>query len=203
MGRIGNSTKRVPNTGGIFVKFQDGDKIRFRLLEEPWVRVTQYGSDEPQYAYLFPVWDYVAGKPRILSQGVAGANEIDDMNDEWGEEYPSKFDLTIKATGSGKNGRKYTRTSSPHQGTMPSTREFEMIDMATVADGAVTLAEHEAGKDPELQVRESTDAPTSEPKRPTHADAEALAQERVADSDDVVIQDLDPSKEVNMDDIPF
>ncbi|MFD4554440.1 hypothetical protein ACFWP5_08930 [Streptomyces sp. NPDC058469] len=185
MGRIGNSTKRIPNSGGVFIKFNDGDKFRFRLLEEPWVRITQYGNDDPSHSYLFPVWDYAAEKVRILSQSIAGAKAIDDMNDEWGgEEYPSKFDLTVSAVGSGQNGRKYTRTSSPHQGTMPPSNQLEMIDMAKVADGAIPLVDFEAGKDPEVRTLDNAE----EPKAPK--------------SDDVLPTEAD-LKNINLDDIPF
>jgi hypothetical protein len=212
MGRIGNSAKRVPRSIGLFIKFQDGDKLRMRILSEPRVRATQYSNDkEPTFDYIFEVWDYTNEKVRMLSQGIAGAEAIDEMNDEWGEEYPAKFDLTIKATGAGKNGRKYTRTSSPQLGTMPQLASLERLEWAKVAPGAITVTQHEQGMDPEIQERQSAEDPdgSKPPSAEQYAAARAAqdAEEQAAinasrDSDDVIPADV-PEGGPNLDEIPF
>lgn len=196
MGRIGDSAKRIPKTGGMFVRFADGDKPRFRIIEEPWVRITQYGKDEPKYEYLFIVWDYALERVRILAQGEGGSREIDDMQDAWGEEYPSKFDLTVKATGAGKNGRKYTRTASPHLGTMPPSSQLVLPDMEEVSPKAIRLDEFLAGQDPEIETRERREEEAPEPE----VEHEVRPDGR---SGDVIIKDLDTENPVNLDDIPF
>lgn len=208
MGRIGNSTKRVPRSVGLFIKFQDGDKLRMRILSEPRVRATHYSDDkEPTFDYLFEVYDYANDKVRLLSQGVAGAEAIDEMNDEWGEEYPAKYDLTIKATGAGKGGRKYTRTSSPHQGTTPAASSLERIDWAKAAPGSITITQHDSGMEPEIIERQSAGSP-EDAKPPTKEQyAAARAEEEAAinanrDSEDTVITEV-PEGNINLDDIPF
>jgi hypothetical protein len=206
MGRLGDAAKKISPGGGLFIKFQDKTEITLRLLSDPWIRTTRFENQrkldengKPEItvktSFMWPVWDYAEKQARVLEQGPSVANQIDAIDDAWKNDgtMPPSYDLTITATGELLQ-RRYTVVPTPHQGTMPVSSEIDIPDMQRMAgDGAVRLADFLAGTEPVEQGFGGT------PKRPTYEDAQALS----AESQDVVLKDVDTENPINLDDIPF
>jgi hypothetical protein len=197
VGKLGDAAKKINPSSGMFIKFTDGAEFTVRLLSDPWIRSTRYEdtkkldeNGQPTITvktnFVWPVWDYADESVRILEQGASVANQIDAIDDKWKNNgaMPPNYDLNISAKGEMLQ-RRYTVVPMPQQGTMPVSSSLQMPDYTRqpFAD-AIPLKDFLAGTEPEVK-----DTPKS------------TALENL--SDDVVIQDLDTSQEVNLDEIPF
>lgn len=96
------------STDGLYLKLQDGDKVKGRIASEPAISVYKQG-DKPRYSWVIFVREFngkPVNKPQILTKGISVYNGIADLVEDWGE--PTQFDLTIKRTGSGLNDTEYS-----------------------------------------------------------------------------------------------
>jgi hypothetical protein len=194
MGMYGDLLNKLDD--GQFVKIESGKAVRLRLLDHPHISQKEYTDQETgeksiNTRFTWAVWDYEQSRVRILEQGKSVFKQIATAADTWpqGEDMPSPFDVVVKRNGSGRFDTEYVVAAVPHQGTMPQRSTLELPDIAAKS-GGIPIQQVMQGKTPPLSL------PGNKGMSATHTDAERP-------SDDVVIQDLDTSQEVDLESIPF
>lgn len=99
----------LPQSEGIYHKFEDKKTYIMRLASEPIVVVSTFkGTENTKYAWL--VWNLEAKAPQIMRLPKGGAQEIWNLARENGD--PTEYSLKITRTGSGFD-TKYNIEASP------------------------------------------------------------------------------------------
>jgi len=94
-----NDNKPV-STGGLFLKINDGETVRLRILDLPVAFDSEYdGKVSKKWAW--PVYNHDEGETQILQGGSTIYNGINALiqDDEWGD--PVEYDIKIGRTGTG------------------------------------------------------------------------------------------------------
>jgi hypothetical protein len=187
MGMYGDILNKLDT--GQFVKLEPGKPMRLRILDHPHVSYRQFREGEQVTTrFSWPVWDYALKQVRILEQGKSVFKEIATAVETWpnGEVMPAPFDVVITRKGTGQFDTEYSVTPLPHDGSMPNSGQLDLPDMAEKT-GGIPLKQVYEGQEPEVKRIGDTQGQAALP-----------AGER-----DVVIQDLDATQPVNLDEIPF
>jgi hypothetical protein len=207
MSMYGDALKKLDT--GQYIKLTAGQNKTLKILDHPYV-ATKAWEDNVSNRFYWLVWDYDMQSVRILEQGKSVFDQIARIIEKYpnGEQMPSAFDINIEREGGGQNDTKYFVTPFPTSGEMPDIKQLinktdELRHTLREKNKAISLKDIIAGAKPEV-ITAGTAAPAlPEPKRPTHADAEALDAQRQPKGEDVVIEDLDTDKNIDLDEIPF
>lgn len=179
MGMYGDLLKKLDT--GEFIKIEPGKPLRVRLLDHPYISQQLFpGAESVSTRFAWPVWDYEQGRVRILQQGKSVFTEIATACETWpeGDQMPSVFDVVIVRRGTGKNDTEYSVQTVPHSGSMPSSGDLILPDMAARTNG-IPVNQVLEGKQPEVK---------------------AIGAGK---SEDVVPTDVDLNKPLDLSDIPF
>ena len=131
-------SQHQPSGGSdLYVKLQDGDKLKGRIASEPAISIYKEG-DKPRYSWIIYVREFngkPVNKPQILTKGVSVYNGIGDLVEEWGE--PTEFDVAIKRTGSGMQDTEYSVTPVKISSDLTPEQmdEVEKIDLPQAIKG--------------------------------------------------------------------
>jgi hypothetical protein len=115
--------------GGLFLKLNDGDSFRLRILGEPVVFENEYeGKLSTRYGW--PVYNHDAEAQQILQGGATVYNAIAELatDDDWGD--PSEYDVKVGRKGSGLNDTKYSVTPMNKSQEVP--KDLEDLDLVAV-----------------------------------------------------------------------
>lgn len=104
-------SKHKPSGGSdLYIKLNDGDKIKGRIMSEPAISIYKQG-DKPRYSWVVFVREFndkPVNKAQILTKGVSVYSGIGALVEDWGP--PESFDVIFRRTGSGLNDTEYTVT---------------------------------------------------------------------------------------------
>ncbi len=169
------------NTDGLYLKLQDGDKVKGRIASEPAISIYKQG-DKPRYSWVMFVREFngkPVNRPQILTKGISVYNGIADLVEEWGE--PTEFDVAIKRTGSGLNDTEYSVTpvKTSDELTKEQLVEVQKIDLPQAIKGKWLSAYVD---DNELPDPVTNLAPSPVPDK---------------------VIDVDADEPISLDDIPF
>jgi hypothetical protein len=168
-------------SGGLYLKFLDGDSFRLRIIGEPVVFDNDYnGNLSTKYAW--PVYNHDNETVQILQGGVTIFNMIAGLvkDEDWGD--PTQYDIKVSRSGSTKDDTKYTVSPSPKSKDLP--KDLEGIDLVEKISAS-----------PNAYRVELLSKVVAAGKR-TESD------ENKKTSDDVVIDDVEDGP-INLDEIPF
>lgn len=133
--------------GDTFIKFEAGKPVKLRIFgNDPLVSIDNYGNTR----YSFVVWDYEAGKARILSKGTSIAKPIAelDSDEDFGADI-TKQDIKINPTGDGME-RRYTITVLPKPNILASEATDELAELDkkldTIVKNGIRASEVNQGK---------------------------------------------------------
>jgi len=188
--------EHVPESGGgLYLKLEDDKTYTVRIVSEPVIFDNVYrqgNSEQISTKYSWIVWNLKDNAPQVIQLPVTAYRMIADIakNPKWGEPTSGKYDLDIKRTKEGQRTT-YSVVPSPadEQITEEQQAEIDKIDL---------LKAVEAGKGVERAMW-LKDALKGRPAR-EKGTVKPTAQNQ---EEDVVIEDIDPDEEINLDDIPF
>jgi hypothetical protein len=117
--------------GGLFLKLNDGDVVRLRVIGDPIVYENK-GKEDGKLTtrYSWPVYNFDEEKVQILSGGATIFNEIAAIAQD--DDFPelSKQDIKIKRTGSGFSDTKYAVSAPPKGQELPE--DLEQLDLVAI-----------------------------------------------------------------------
>lgn len=179
----------APTTPGRYFKLEDGQSAKVRITSEAYVYTDEFkGKISTRYAWV--VWNFAAELAQVLQAGVTVFKTIQGyaLDEEWGD--PTEYNLTIKREGVGKDTT-YAVTASPTRTplTVDQLAVVAAFDLFDVVENAIPLAQ-------------VADAPAEEPSTAA-AESDEDVRPDGRKGGDVVIKDLDETKKINLDDIPF
>jgi hypothetical protein len=160
----GKNTIRVLSSKPVFgwSAWQDGECTRYPYSEKP--SVEQGEGNGVNHFWGLVVYDYADDKIKILELDKKSVqNSIIELSkdDKWG--HPTKYDIIIKKSGSGKNGTKYDTTPLP-----PAPMPDEVQTALSKVD--IDVNNWFSG-DP--IIREKTDSSNTETKEPKKSPTKA------------------------------
>lgn len=128
---------RPGSTNDLYIRLNDGDKLKGRVASEPAISVYSEGQ-KPRYSWVIFVREFngkPVNKPQILTKGISVYNGIADLTEEWGA--PQEFDVVIKRTGSGLNDTEYSVTPVKTSAdlTKEEQAEVDKIDLPQAIKG--------------------------------------------------------------------
>lgn len=124
---------------GLFLKLEDGDNVRMRILDVPVVYDTTFEDPKThikktsvKYAWL--VYNHDEEKVQILQGGATIYNSLNDLiqDDDWGD--PKNYDIKVSRTGKGMNDTKYSVSPSPKSKDLPA--EMETVDVVAMTNSS-------------------------------------------------------------------
>lgn len=183
---------------GLYLKFQDGDAIKLRVLtldpvvSEKTFEDKQTGEINVSTKYGFVVWNWDENKAQVLEVGPGLLNRFVRIHQDQDMPDLNKADIKVSATGE-MLGRRYEVQ------VLPQTKELtnDMIKQAQAIKLEDALKENkgrlsELSKEDELPVTQIEESGYEKAK----ATASKIKQE------DIVI-DVDSDEEISLDTIPF
>lgn len=178
---------KPPSTGGgLYLKFEDGDNIKLRIMSEPVVYNNDFqGQISTRYAWV--AWNYEEEKAQILQGGVNMFKDIANIAEEedWGDPLKpnNPYALKIRRAGTGTD-TKYMVTPTPAK-----SAEIPKEVQAAVDD--IDLIESISASPNAHQVNWLRDVVSGK------------ADQAPAKKDDVTIEDVDSDKPIDLSEIPF
>lgn len=179
--------------GGLFLKLQDGQTVKVRLMSDTVYFDNEYkGNLSSRLAWV--IWNYEENKAQIWATNGATYNSIKDLvlDDEYGD--PSQYDIKITRTGVEQQTRYSVRPGTKREA-LPeewakqceALNPIEIIDKSPNASHVMWLEEHREEK-------EQPETPQS-----GYEKAQAAAAKLRGDEQDDELGD----EPINLDDIPF
>lgn len=157
MGMYDEAKSMVNADSGDYIKFQSGKKTRLRVLDHPYVSTKQFqAGGELKTRFTWPVWDYEAGKVRLLEQGPMIFGQIADVVAIYGEDMPMACDLVIGKTGEDLN-TKYNTVAAPIDTRLPEDIHTQLPALAEVVKGGVPMQQYVKGTKPTPQGADGQD----------------------------------------------
>ena len=160
--------KDLPQSEGIYHKFEDNKTYTVRFASEPIVVVSTFkGTESTKYAWL--AWNVEARAPQIIRLPKGGAQEIWKLAREKGD--PTEYSLRITRTGSGFD-TKYKIEASPNKTPLSEIdsdaeallAKVDPIEMINKGNGIVDVYWLSEAEDGEPKSRaDSQPAPVDEP----------------------------------------
>lgn len=172
-------TQHKPGSdGGLYIKMQDGDRIKGRIASEPAINVYQQGQ-KPRYSWIIFVRELngkPVNKPLILTKGVSVYTGIADVAEAWDAE-PTEFDVVIKRTGSGLNDTEYSVTpvKTSEDLTKEQLAEVDKIDLPQAIKGKWLAKYVEDGELPD-----PITSGVAEPESPAPDDVAEVTDEEIS-----------------------
>jgi hypothetical protein len=109
-------TYKPPVTsGGKYLKFEDGESYKLRIVGEPIIFNNEYnGTMSTRYAWV--VYNHDLGAPQILQGGINMYKQVANLgqDDDWGD--PTQYDIKVRREGTGTD-TKYMVSAVPNKGT--------------------------------------------------------------------------------------
>lgn len=114
--------------GGLFLKVNDGDVVRLRVLGDPVVFENEYeGKLSTRYAW--PVYNHDEGKLQVFQGGATIFNEIASIatDEDWGD--ITETDIKVGRKGQGTD-TKYSVQPAPKA--QPVPEDLEELDLVAI-----------------------------------------------------------------------
>jgi len=177
MSDINSKYPTVPGGSGVFLKLQDGDTVKVRLMSDPIYFESEF-KDNSSARFAWVVWNHDEELAQIWVTNGATYNSIKDLvlDDEYGD--PTAYDIKITRTGTMQQTRYSVRPGTKRYELKPDqVKACQNIDPITVID---------------------------KPDNTSHVMflEEHREEKAEAKKDDVVIEDIG-DEPINLDDIPF
>lgn len=132
--------------GGLYLKLEDGDQVKIRIVGEPVVYIDRWGNTR----YAWKVYNHDAEAGMVFQQAVTGYRAIAAyaQDEDWGD--PTTYDLKVSRDGTGKN-TKYHITPVPNSKPLTKDQQAKAdeVDLSKAIKGGVPLSEAAKGKEPE------------------------------------------------------
>jgi hypothetical protein len=193
----------VGEGGGLYLKLEDGQTVKVRIASEPVIfeSESEWGGEKSlstRYGWL--VWNQDTRQPQILQQSARFFKQIAALaqDEEWGD--PKEYDIKITRQGTGTETT-YNVTPSSNRTSLVSEvkQQLDKIDLiekikaSPFAQRVMWLSDFD-DKQPE-----------QESEGQGYQKAKAIAQDIKThkDAPQDTVAELDPSEEINLDDIPF
>lgn len=185
MGDINSKYPSLGGGGGTFLKLNDGDTVKVRIMSDPVYFDNDFKGDlTPRIAWV--IWNHDENKAQIWATNGATYNSIKDLvsDDEYGD--PQKYDIKITRTGTMQQTRYSVRPGTARDPlsvdqikACEAIDPIEVIGRSQTAQHVMWLEEH----------REEKNKPDD-------------SEEQPAKKVDTVIEDIG-DEPINLDDIPF
>lgn len=135
-----------------FIKFEAGKALKLRVFTtNPVVSIDNYGNTR----FSFVVWDWEAGKAKILSKGASIARPLSELHND--EDYGAditKVDIKIIPSGDGME-RRYNIQVLPKANNLSSasTEELQKLEdkLETIIKNGVRADRYNEGERPEAE----------------------------------------------------
>ncbi|HET8708964.1 MAG TPA: hypothetical protein VFL85_01645 [Candidatus Saccharimonadales bacterium] len=85
------------SSGGTYLKFQDDEPVRVRIVSEPVVYESEY-KDKVNTQYAWLVWNFDAEAAQVMKLPVTAFRMVADLasDEDWGDPLESPYNLKIK-----------------------------------------------------------------------------------------------------------
>lgn len=116
------------SAGGLFLKINDGENVRLRVLDIPVAFDSEYeGKISRKWAW--PVYNHDEEEVQIFQGGSTIFNQIEALvqDDDWGD--PVEYDIKVSRSGTGTD-TKYNVSPSPKSKDVPT--DIEMPNVVAV-----------------------------------------------------------------------
>lgn len=174
--------------GGQYLKFEDAQPIRLRIVSEPVVfdSIFKQGTkDQVSTRYAWIVWNYDEEKPQVMVLPTTAYRMVADLgaDDDWGDPVDAPYNLKITRRGTGLETR-FTVNPSVAKEELNEDKQNQIkgINLIKAIESSPSSSRVEYLRD----VISNGDRTTSTKKQ----------------DQDVVIDDID-DEPINLDDIPF
>lgn len=189
------ATVNIKETGGLYLKFKDGDAIKLRVLTlDPMVseKVWDNTPDKVDTKYAFVVWNWEENKAQVLQVGPGLLKRFTAIHRDEDFDPLNKVDIKISATGEMLE-RRYEVQVLPKAQTLTNDmiKEAQAVNLEDVIqDKRGRLSAYSEGDGEEVSEGSG------------YEKAKATAHKIKDKEDDVVIEDIGDG-EIDLDDIPF
>ena len=142
--------KKYTSGGGdnLFVRLQDGDKKKFRILSEAFYNLNEFTNPDGEVTvsdrYAWVVWDYEEERCRIFNVGKMIFNAVADLasDDDWGD--PMTYDIKVERAGSGLETRYTVLPGAKSDPTDEMTEKSLEVDITKIIKGAISIEQRMA-----------------------------------------------------------
>jgi len=145
-------------SGDLYVGFEAGKSVKLRVFTtNPVVHMDKYGNTR----YAFVVWDYEAGKAKILSKGASIARPIAELHsdDDYGADI-TKQDIKIIPSGDGMERRYNIQVlPKPNNLSSESLDELKKLEekLDSIVKNGIRAERYNEGERPEAVAANSGD----------------------------------------------
>lgn len=176
-------SKKYPSVGngtGLFLKINDGETVKVRLVSDPIIFNSEFkGNISTRFAWL--IWNHDQETAQIWATNGATYNSIKDLalDEEYGD--PAEYDIKITRTGVEQQTRYSVR---------PGTKQYKLEDEQLRACNdldPIALIDKPDSTSHVMYLEEHREEKSVKPVAPTEDE----------------VHEVDEEEPINLDDIPF